>query len=389
MKTPSRIQLPLLHAYRKQLGLSLIELMVSLTIGLIIILALVTAFLNFSRTNREMAKNNIMIENGRLAIHVLQNDMVHAGFWGGYVPQFDNLAWTSAPADVPGSAPDACLAYNAANWTPAYLTSLVGIPLQVYDAAPATCNLVITNKKASSDVIVVRHAETCIPGVGNCESDVAGKLYFQASRCSADPSPYVIDTDTSKFVLRNMDCPAPPAVSVTPKRKFISNIYYIRDYANSPGDGMPTLVRSQFDLSGVTLAHQAAVPLIEGIEGMRVEIGVDNLGKTGAATDYTAAVNWLDAANKTTPTNRGDGTPDGDFVSCTTASPCTAPQLVNAVAAKIYLLARNLEPTPEYTDSKTYHLGTTTLGPFNDHYKRHLFSTTVRLVNVSARRETP
>ncbi len=41
-------------------------------------------------------------------------------------------------------------------------------------------------------------------------------------------------------------------------------------------DGIPTLVRSEFDLADGTLAHQAAVPLIEGIEGFRVEFGIDN-----------------------------------------------------------------------------------------------------------------
>jgi type IV pilus assembly protein PilW len=42
-----------------------------------------------------------------------------------------------------------------------------------------------------------------------------------------------------------------------------------------------------------------------------------------------------------------------------------------------------------YTDGKTYSLGTTTLGPFNDNFKRHVFSSTVRLNNISGRRETP
>jgi type IV pilus assembly protein PilW len=29
------------------------------------------------------------------------------------------------------------------------------------------------------------------------------------------------------------------------------------------------------------------------------------------------------------------------------------------------------------------------MGPFNDSFKRHVFSTTVRLVNPAGRRETP
>ncbi|MBS7725313.1 PilW family protein [Pseudomonas lalucatii] len=174
-----------------------------------------------------------------------------------------------------------------------------------------------------------------------------------------------------------------------PKRKFISSIYYIRNFSVTPGDGIPTLMRSRFDLDTVSgeLKHLPAQALIEGIEGFRVELGVDNLSKTGAAVDYTAAIDWADPSTRTTPTNRGDGSIDGDFVRCTTASPCTVAQLTNAVAVKIHVLVRNLTTTPGYTDAKTYNLGATTLGPFNDGFKRHVFSSTVRLVNISGRRK--
>ena len=64
-------------------------------------------------------------------------------------------------------------------------------------------------------------------------------------------------------------------------------------------------------MSAATLAHQPPVALVEGIEAFRIELGVDDLSKTGAAVDYTAAVNWQDPDDRTTPTNRGDGVPDG------------------------------------------------------------------------------
>jgi type IV pilus assembly protein PilW len=69
--------------------------------------------------------------------------------------------------------------------------------------------------------------------------------------------------------------------------------------------------------------------------------------------------------------------------------PCTTAQLSNTVAVKLYVLARSTQSTPGYTDDKTYQLGSTTLNAFGDQYKRHVFSTTVRLVNISGRRETP
>jgi type IV pilus assembly protein PilW len=107
--------------------------------------------------------------------------------------------------------------------------------------------------------------------------------------------------------------------------------------------------------------------------------------------NYAQAVAWSDPATKKIPTNRGDGIPDGDFVHCVTpgVAPCTVNDLANVVVVKLYVLARSLETTPGYTDSKTYTLGAATLGPFNDGFQRHVYSTTVRLTNVFGRRETP
>ena len=84
---------------------------------------------------------------------------------------------------------------------------------------------------------------------------------------------------------------------------------------------------------------------------------------------------------------------------CTTGTPCTAAQLTNVTAVKLFVLARAKDFSPGYTDTKTYCVGTpnadgscpaaNTLGPFNDNYKRHVFSTTIRLTDVGGRRETP
>lgn len=372
---------------RRQRGFGLVELMISITIGLVIVAALVALFLGTSRNNRQMATANSVIENGRFAIQLLENDIVHAGFWGTHVPQFDNQTFEDVPLDVPASLPDPCLAYTAPNWNAAYVNSAIGIPAQAYDAA-SVCGSVVTDMLANTDMLVVRHAATCAPGDVGCETEpagTAGKLYMQSTRCNSEATPYVFGLHgTATFDLTQRDCTTPAE-----KRSFVSNIYYVRDYAVTAGDGIPTLVRSGFDLVGGVLAHQAPVPLIEGIDAIRFEFGIDNVSPTGAAVDYTTAINWVDPVLKTRATNRGDGIPDGNFIRCTAATPCTAAQLMNATAIRIYVLARSREPTTGYTDTKTYTLGSTTVPAFNDGFKRHVYSTTVRLPNVSGRRERP
>ncbi len=60
--------------------------------------------------------------------------------------------------------PDPCLDYDRSTWDDAYIESLIGIPVQAYDAA-AVCGGVVTDMVADSDMLVVRHAETCAEGV--------------------------------------------------------------------------------------------------------------------------------------------------------------------------------------------------------------------------------
>ena len=371
-------------------GMTLVELMVSITIGLLITLSMLTLYINLSQSNAEMIRSNRLIENGRFAIQLLQSDLVHAGFWGDHLPMFEDRSSTTAP-DAPSALADPCLTYSTSNWNSDYIENLIGIPVQGYAAAIATCPAsLFANLKTGTDVLVVRYLEPCSPGDTNCDADAVGKLYFQSSRCTneiatrkaaANPGYIFAPTaDPTAHTLRsNMDCdPNPavtPAVNVPArKRKFISNIYFIRNYAYSQGDGIPTLVRSSFDLNGSTLAHQPAVSLVDGIESFVVEYGLDNIGSNGAAVSYSGSI------------NRGDGIPDA-YVRCTTAVPCTFSQMTNVVAVKLYVLVRNLETTTGYSDGKTYKLGGVTLGPFNDAYKRHVFASTVRLVNPAGRRE--
>ncbi len=374
----------------KQAGFGLVELMVSITIGLLIVSALLTLLINSTKNNAEMAKTHNLIENGRFAIQLLENDIVHAGFWGSHVPEFDNLAYEKVPGDVPIAIPDPCLEYET--WDKAYRNALVGIPLQSYLIDSAETPLALaecaifqnTDDKPipGTDVLIVRHADTCIPGSSNCEAEDSSKLYFQASLCSDDVERYILDR--SGFTGRKNGCS-----ETADKRKFIAHLYYIRNYAVSKEDRIPTLVRSEFDVQDGTLVYKPAIPVIEGIQGFRVEFGIDRIGKTGAETDYSSAVTWqaeTDPVLKMTPKNRGDGVPDE---SCFSDSPCTLNQLMNVTSARIHVLARNRDSTSGYTDTKTYSLGNATLGPFNDSFKRHVFSTTVRLVNVSGRRETP
>ena len=409
---------PLLST-KRQSGFTLIELMVSIVIGLLMLAALIALMLNVSRNNTEMTKSNRMIENGRFALQLLQTDLSHAGYWGGHVSEFDDLSRTTVPTDIPTAVPDPCLAYadwgvapNTVAGVTSYVANLVGIAMQSYEIPAvvpsptlSVCASRVTNPQKSTDVLVVRHADSCVPGEGNCPTYNVGNLYLQVARDgTAAPIPaYVLADDASLFTLKKRDG------TTAELRKFISNLYYVRKHAVNAGDGIPTLMRSQFRLSGGVLSHNTAEALIEGVEGFRVEFGIDNISDAGTnittGTDsagvvapanlHSAAIKWaVTTPANTSPTNRGDGSPDA-YIHCTTLIPCTAAQLMNVVAVKLYVLVRSDVVTPGYSDTKSYCLQSVCatvsdrMGPFNDGFKRHLFTQTIRLVNVSSRRETP
>ncbi|WP_280378581.1 PilW family protein [Pseudomonas sp. BN515] len=356
-----------------QSGFSLVELMVAVTVSLLMMAAILKLFVDVARTNTEMEKTNAQIENGRFAIQLIAEDLVHGGFWNGYIPQFDDLTSTAVPADLPDAVPEPCLAYSS--WGAAYKKRILGISLQTYDAVPTGCSAVVQNKKDGTDVVVVRRVENCVPGTANCEAEDAAKVYFQFSRCSTE-SPYAYVLSKSGFTLQKRNC---LSTALAEKRKYVSNIYFVRD------DN--TLMRAEFTDGGGSGWN--VQPIVDGVEGLVVELGVDSLSDSGAAINYAQAVTWANPLNKVSPTNRGDGVPDGSFIRCTTASPCGVNELVNIVAARIYVLVRSTEASLGHSDSKTYKLGSTDVGPFNDGFKRHVYTTTVRLNNVAGRRETP
>jgi type IV pilus assembly protein PilW len=397
---------------RLQGGFTLIELMVGMVLGMVIVIALITLLVNVNRSNTELAKSNRLIENGRLAMQLITSDIQHAGFLGGFVPNFDDLTNSTAPViastvggHVPTTIPDPCVAYDAVTWGSEHKANLVGIAVAGYPipsgSSPSSpvCTSIVTSPKASTDVLVVRHAEPCeatVAGSAECNDDTAEtnpNVYFPPSRCTTDSTTYGTSTyvlATGSLSLRKRDC-----ATVASKYRFASTLYYVRTYASTTGDGIPTLMRSQFKASGTDAPqHRAAEALIEGVEAMVVEFGLDNTSDSGAAVNLLSAVAWASSTSYTSPTNRGDGNPDS-YVRCTSASsnPCDdgtdPPAIVNAVAVKVHLLMRAEATTLGHTDSKTYTLGSTTFGPYNDAYRRHVFSQTIRLTNVSGRRETP
>lgn len=333
--------------YHRQHGVTLVELMISLTLGLILLAALLTVFSNSSAARSELERTSRQIENGRYAVQMLSDDLRVAGFYG-------ELNVGSMP--VPAALPDPC-STTSADWNAA-----IPLHVQAYDDATSPITCLPVTAKANSDVLVVRRVKTCVAGVAGCEAVGAGKPYLQASLCNSDASQHVLDLEgTGTFPLKQKDC-ATPAV----KREYMVHIYFINT-DNGSGQNVPTLTRLEMS-SGILVQ----VPLVEGIEELNIEYGIDTDGD-GQPDAYSAD-----------PTNFACGT-------------CTSPGInwSNVVTAHINVLARSVDISPGHTDTRTYRLGLNAsgnpifVGPKTDRYRRNVYSAMVRIANAAGRRDAP
>ncbi len=337
-----------------QRGFSLIELMISMTIGMILLVAFTALIVHQSSARDELEKSSRQIENGRYAMQLLHDDIEHAGYFGLYSP--DSSVAAALPADP------CAIAFGAANsgWD----TSPVTVPVPLYGylgaatnpLAGSSCNL--TAYMPNTAILVVRRVTTTPLTVPNpATAAFTAGTYLQASGCNNDTAPFTYATGAASFPLRKKDCVTQSMVS-----PYIVNIYYISSCDVCGTDNIPTLKMVQVGPTTVP----STIPLVEGIENMQFDYGVDN---------------------------SGDGAPD-TFVAA--QSPNDVADWQNVMAVRVSLLARNIDQTTNYTDNKTYNLGTagtvacgTGTNPQPCNYKRHLYSEEIRLINPSGRREAP
>lgn len=339
-------------------GYTLVEVMVSITIGLMVLGALVTLFAGNSRERAEVERANEQTENGRYALQLLGEDLRDAGYLATFNP--GTVTGPNAQlAAVPAALPNAC-----ATDLPT-LRSVIEIAVQGYDNG-ANVPACLTDVRAGTDILVVRRASTCSVGAGGCDPQVVGDVYLQASGCAAEFTAgtyFALDTNIPSLNLHTKDC-----VTVAPLYQYRTHIYFIANN-DKAGDGVPTLKRAELGVVGGALTF-TVVPLVEGIENLQLEYGLDTtVPTTGSPAVYTA--------NPTT------------YNGCA-GIPCVN-NWQNTVAVQINLLARNQTVTQGYTDTKTYTLGLTAagaanlVGPFNDGFKRHTYSTVARLYNPAGR----
>jgi type IV pilus assembly protein PilW len=358
----------------KMAGLSLIELMISITIGLIILTAVALVFVNASTSRAEIERVSRQIENGRYAIDLLSDDLRLAGFYGEISVSSLSAAGTPAVPNPPAALPDPC------SLTPSVWNAAIPIHIQgfnnnasdaYYAASAPACLPAGLNFQPGTDILVVRRARTCFAGVGGCEAETANKAYLQVSLCQYETTTHALDVQgAAGFTLHKKNCTQGPPVGGTAadKRQYYVHIYYVGT-DNGAGVSVPTLKRLSLEVDPAdNTLKMYGESLVEGIEQFNVDYGVDTDGD-GAPDSYMADPNNHPACNDA----------------------CKVGNWMNVVTAKVHVVARNLEATPGYNDAKTYELGSVSYTPATADrvYRRHAYTALVRINNPANRRDTP
>lgn len=336
-------------ARQRQAGLSLIELMIAITIGLLLVAGVTALISQQSSSRSELDKSGRQIENGRYALTLLEDDIQHAGFYGQYGLPFTALTALPDPCSLVLTDIDASLA----------------MPIQGYASpstvpSPLSACLPDANHLANTDILVIRRleADDVLP---TSATAVAGQVYVQTTPVTKLTASGP-DTNPTKFALLKKD-----AVTRAELRKFVEHIYFISpcnvfatgatSCSASADGGKPVPTLKRLEMTTVANATEFnLVPLVDGIENMHFDYGVDAVGA---------------------------GTPSLPFVS----TPAIA-DWPNVMDVQVNLLARNVDKTAGYSDGRTFNLGLSgSVGPFTDGYKRHVYTANVRAINPGGRRE--
>ena len=320
------------HATR---GLSLLELLIAMLLGLLLSAGMVSVFLASKQNYYYEEQLARLQENGRYAMRLLQRELSMAGFFGGAV-DMGALIPASVAADcgigdwaLDGKHPVELVNDHRGKSAPVSLRATVFSCLGGTEVVPLTD--LVSIKRTAADP----SWRDGLPAPGLTRS-ATQQWYLR-----------LVDGRQPRWhKLRPMDLPGADAGSLSVSYwEVATRVFYIRRYSDSSNkkDGVPTLCMD--NLAGSAISARC---LVEGVENMQLEFGIDT-DADGVANRYMAAPGGAD--------------------------------MERAVSARIHLLLRSINAIAGYRDLRSYQLGQHLVEARGDGFLRRVFSTTVQLRN--------
>jgi type IV pilus assembly protein PilW len=277
----------------RQTGVSLVELMLTLVIGLFLTASVINIFLATKQTNRMQEALSQLQENGRLAMHELTARLRMAGYSGCYgdlSSEVENIL--NNPTGF---------AWDLANTA------------QGYDNVAANANIGgITGFVVGTDVLVVKGMSDGVPLSANLDTSTltidaannrfnAGEILLvtDCDRASLFQATAVTTAGTVTTIAHASGSMTPGNNLETVSNRFISDaeigrlttfMYYIKNYAN----GRPSLYEARLAVTGGNTAALQEEELIPNVENMQIVFGVDTDADRDADVyqNASAVTNW-------------------------------------------------------------------------------------------------
>jgi type IV pilus assembly protein PilW len=330
---------------RFQQGLTLIELMIGLTLGMIVSAGLLGLFANAAQQSQNLSRASAQIENGRYVVELLQDEVRMAGFVG----ELSTRSVDYSSPDPCSTAPAGAFAYNAA------AANTTTVPAAVQGIGSAEVLGCLSHRRAGTAALVLRRVSTSSTAAASLVATNA-QYAVQYSFCKLDPiNPLVYGTDKTAFTLRDKAC-----TGLAPVRSYISQVYFIADCndCSGGGDGVPTLKRVELQVDGLV-----ETALADGVENLQFEYGFDT-NADGNVDEYHTALG---------------------------ASGATA-SWGNVMAVRVHVITRSTDKASggglAAAQRFTFGQLPAVIDTSNDGYIRRSYSTAVRLMNPAGARET-
>ncbi len=324
----------------RQRGMSLVELMIGMLLGVLILLGLTSLFVQSKRSFKQDELTARMQEDARFAMAELRHDIGMAGFWA-----------NALQGDIITEIGDVAAGGALYTYT---------VPLTVADNAAAADTLLgeaLDDLVVGTDAIAIAKVEgfaaaTAPTDAGGSTTDANVAAARATILANGGSVPYLQTNGVVAVMTTANDAPTTAATTLVPAEfiywRYDPEIYWIRDYAITAGDGIPTLVRKYLQ-NGAIVTESIAL----GVEDMQIEYGIDT-NTDGFADSYVADP--------------------------------TAAQMAQVTTCRIYLLMRSTAADENYSNDHTYTYSNSPLSPYTpaDNFYRRTFSTTVKVRNNAA-----
>ena len=334
---------PQLTSRRAAAGMTLVELMVALAIGVFLMIGAVTVFMQGRTTFRITESVSRLQENARFALDVLEPDIRMAYYYGltNVAANIEGRAGTTVPPGVPTTCGN--------TWVNDFERGITATNGSSPWPWGGSCAASAGGAAAAADTLIVRRvsAEPVLAG------RTAGTLYIQSNRSEKSQ------------LFAGAALPASPDPATSQPYRVVANGYYVstNNTSNlSTADNTVPSLRMKTLVGGGSIQDREILP---GVEDLQVQLGLDT----------------------SLPNTPGRGTIDrfvdpGDALLTDPGFSNDARQIL---AVRLWLRVRAERTERGFTDGTTYSYAGRSFGPFNDGYRRAVVSKTIYLRNANLR----